>query len=323
MRLKLKWILTCLVALAVALVVAAYAILSTLEFENLRGVVQAEVKAATGRDFVIAGPIELEISFTPAIAMEDITLANASWGSQAEMVQVRRFELEVALLPLLSGEIRVRRLVVFDPDVLLETDKAGRGNWVMTRGGERAETTKDTTATGAPTLPDIDTMLVENGSVTFRDGETGEEIRFRASEMTTRETDDAVPVEIFIEGAYDEHPLTVEGAVGTFRQFMGDKVYPVRLSVSAGNAEVDVEGSIARPMSGQGIDVQVEVTGKDLAELGAVAGAVLPAVGPYDLAVQIAQDGETTYRLTGLAANVEDVLELHGRRRRFRPGLGG
>ena len=28
------------------------------------------------------------------------------------------------------------------------------------------------------------------------------------------------------------------------------------------------------------------------------------AVGPYDLAVQIAQDGETTYRLTGLAANV-------------------
>ena len=56
---KIKWIVTGFVALVVALAVAGVAILSTMEFEELRGVIEAEAKEATGRELKIAGPIDL------------------------------------------------------------------------------------------------------------------------------------------------------------------------------------------------------------------------------------------------------------------------
>ena len=82
---KIKWILTGLLALVVAVVVAGVAVLSTMEFEELRGVIEAEAEKATGRKLTIAGDIDLEISLSPAIAVEDVRFANAEWGSRPAM----------------------------------------------------------------------------------------------------------------------------------------------------------------------------------------------------------------------------------------------
>ena len=113
---KLKRIVTGVVAVLVAIMVAGYVILSTMDFEDLRETIQAEARAATGRDLIIAGPINLEISLTPAIQLEQVTFANAEWGSRPEMVTLDRFEVEVALIPLFSGDIEVRRLVIVRAD---------------------------------------------------------------------------------------------------------------------------------------------------------------------------------------------------------------
>ena len=74
---KLKWILTGLLALVVAVVVAGVAILSTMDFEEYRGVIEAEAEKATGRKLTVAGAIDLDISLSPAISIEDIRFANA------------------------------------------------------------------------------------------------------------------------------------------------------------------------------------------------------------------------------------------------------
>jgi uncharacterized protein involved in outer membrane biogenesis len=107
---RLKRILITLAALAAAVVVAVYAVLSSLSFEDLRDLAQDEAKSLTGRELAIAGPIDLKISLKPEIVLEDVTFANAPWGSRPSMVELKRFELQVALLPLLTGDIQVRRL---------------------------------------------------------------------------------------------------------------------------------------------------------------------------------------------------------------------
>ena len=70
-------------------------------------------------------------------------------------------------------------------------------------------------------------------------------------------------------------------------------------------ASLDIEGSIAEPMTGEGVDMKVQARGQSLADLGAAAGAELPALGPYDLSAQVAQDGKS-YKLTGLTAKIGD-----------------
>ena len=298
---KIKWILTGLLALVVAVVVAGVAVLSTMEFEELRGVIEAEAEKATGRKLTIAGDIDLEISLSPAIAVEDVRFANADWGSRPELVSVQRLELEVALLPLFSGDIQVNRLVVVGPDILLETDAQGRGNWEMAGTTEDAATPAP--AAGEMTLPSIDNAVVRDATVVYRDGQTGEAIQVSFSELSLRRTSDGLPLEVALEGAYNDVPFKADGAVGLIRDLVGAAPYPVRLSLAVGGATLDIEGSIAEPITGQGIDLKVQARGQNLAELGAAVGTELPPLGPYDLSAQVTQDGQN-FKLTALTAKI-------------------
>jgi len=299
---KLKWILTGLLAVAAAVVVAGVAILSTMDFEELRGVIEAEAEKATGRKLTIAGDIDLEISLTPAITIQDVHFANADWGSRPEMISFQRFELEVALVPLFSGDIQIKRLVVVAPDILLETDAEGRGNWEMP-GAAKDGAAKDETASGEMVLPSIDIAVVRDAVVTYRDGKTGESIRLSFSKMALRRTSAAVPLEVALEGAYNGVPFKADGAVGLIRDLIGAKPYPVRLNLAVGGATLAIDGEIAEPLTGEGLDLKIQVRGQSLADLGAIAGAEMPALGPYDLSAQVTQDGKD-YKLTGLTAKI-------------------
>lgn len=318
---KIKWILTGLFALVAALVVAGVAILSTMDFEELRGVIEAEAEKATGRKLTVAGEIDLDISLSPAIAVEDVRFANATWGSRPEMVTVQRLELEVAILPLLSGDIQVKRLVLVAPDVLLETDAKGRGNWDMAgaAGGEASE------GDGEMTLPSFDNAVMRDAVLTYRDGKTGEAIELRLTKLDGRASSPSAPLGIAVAGSYNGAEFEAEGTLGSFEQLLGNDDFPVKLAIKAGGASLDLDGNIAEPMTGKGLNLKVQARGQNLAELGAVAGTELPALGPYDLSTQVAEDGKG-YKLTGLTAKIggSDIagnatLALGGKR----PALSG
>ena len=260
---KIKWILTGLVALVAAVAVAAVAILSTMELEDLRGVIEAQAEDATGRELKVAGAIDLEISLTPAITVEDVSFANAAWGSRAEMVSVRRFELEVALLPLLSGDIRVKRLIVVEPDVLLETDKKGRGNWDLEAFAEETEKKAEEAAEEAGKAADwlsFDKVVIRDAVLTYRDGRTGEETRLHLARLEGRAASASAPLEVMIEGAYNDAPFKADGVLGSLDRLLGDGPFPVKLNAEAGGAALGIDGRIAQPMTGEGIDLRTRTT---------------------------------------------------------------
>src|SRR5207247_9718678 len=86
--------------IALILIAAAIAV-ATVDLHTLIGPVQARVKAATGRDLAINGPIDLKLSLEPKIVFNDVTFGNISESKIAEMVRAKRIELQVALFPLL------------------------------------------------------------------------------------------------------------------------------------------------------------------------------------------------------------------------------
>ncbi|MEE9210781.1 MAG: AsmA family protein [Kiloniellales bacterium] len=320
---KVKWILTGLLAVVAAVVVAGVAILATMDFEELRSVIEAEAEKATGRKLTIAGDIDLEISLSPAIAIQDVHFANADWGSRPEMVSIRRLEIEVAILPLFSGDIRVKRLVVVAPDILLETDAQGRGNWEI--AGAAGDGQASQGAGGEMPLPSFDNAVLRDAVLTYRDGKTGETIQLRIAKLEGGASSPSAPLGISVEGSYNGADFEAKGTLGSFEQLLSEGAFPVKLAVKAGGATLAIEGSIAEPMTGQGLDLKIHARGQSLADLGAIAGAELPALGPYDLSAQVAQDGKG-YKLTGLTAKIGDsdiagnaTLTLGGKR----PALSG
>ena len=123
-----KWIVMGVCGLIVVLIIAVVVILSTYNFNSLKPQITKAAKEATGRELTLGGDIRLKISLTPALVVENVSFQNAPWGSRPEMAKIKRFEVQVALFPLISKRIELKRLILVEPDILVETDKSGKSN---------------------------------------------------------------------------------------------------------------------------------------------------------------------------------------------------
>jgi uncharacterized protein involved in outer membrane biogenesis len=289
---RLGRILFVLAALAAAVAVAVYATLSSLSFEDLRDLAQSEAKSLTGRELVIAGPIDLKISLKPEIVLEDVTFANASWGSRPAMIELKRFELQVALWPLLTGDIQVQRLTLIEPDILLETDESGRGNWAIGEDGGAS-------GGGAPNLPTFAQAEIEGGSLTYRDGASGDTLSLDLTRLQAQAGDRPELRQLELEGRYGGAPFSLAGSAGSLKTFYAGH-FPVEFTGTAGGAKFQVSGTIEQPAIGQGLDLKVSAKGQSLAGLSPFVGQELPALGPYDVSAHLVMAGETL-ELTGLS----------------------
>lgn len=110
------------------LVIGVVVVLSMIDVNQYRGLIQEQAKAATGRE-VSVGEIELAISLSPAIVVHDITVGNAPWGSRPEMLVAERIAAHTQLIPLIFGTVNIGNLEIIGANVLLETNAEGKGNW--------------------------------------------------------------------------------------------------------------------------------------------------------------------------------------------------
>ena len=112
------------------LIIGVVIFVMTFDIAKYKGTIEAQTKAATGRDVTI-GDIRMGLSLTPTIVLSDVVLGNASWGSRPQMLIVKKLEAKVELLPLLSSQVNISKIAVDGADMLLETNKAGQQNWVF------------------------------------------------------------------------------------------------------------------------------------------------------------------------------------------------
>src|SRR5690606_6266851 len=169
-----KWILVGRAVVVVALGVTGCAMLASLETEELRGLIESEVEKATGRKLRLAGPIDLSISLTPAVVLNEVSFDNADWGSRPELLDIGRVAVQVDLLPLLQSRYVIERIVIEQADILLETDAAGEGNWALQTGAPAAPAEGGTaeTASGKPVVPEVGSIVVRDSRLVYRDGAT-------------------------------------------------------------------------------------------------------------------------------------------------------
>jgi len=308
--------------LAAAAAVAVYATLSSLEFEELRGIAETQVLQMTGRELKVAGPIDLQISLSPAIALDDVSFANAPWGSRPAMVTIKRLELEVALWPLLLGDVRIRRLVLVEPDILLETDRNGRGNWLFgdapTGGGEED-------ASSGAKLPSFSEIAVRDARAVFHDGETGRTVRLHLGDLQARAASSGSPLEISVSGAANETAFKIEGVLGSPDSLAAGESFPLKLTGEIAGVRLDVDGRIEAPLTQQILDLSVSVKGASLADLSALVNAPLPKTDPFSVSAQVRREGREI-AMTGVAVQIGNS-DLAGNLRvslaKARPAVAG
>jgi hypothetical protein len=160
------------------LVVALIIFIATFDVSKYKGTIEAEAKAATGREVTI-GDIRMAPSLTPAVTLSDFKIANAPWGTRPEMLTAKRVVVHTRLLPLLFGNVILTKLVVDDADGWLETDKSGKANWDLSQPGQSAQSTQSKPL-------NLDGIELTNAKLAYKDVQTGRDAEIAAKSIAVR-----------------------------------------------------------------------------------------------------------------------------------------
>jgi uncharacterized protein involved in outer membrane biogenesis len=264
--------------------------------------IQNAVMRAMGRELSLNGPISLKWSLVPTIEARDVALANIDGGSRPQMVTAQSIEAEVALLPLLSNRIEIPRLVMIKPDVLIETTPAGRSNWVFTKPAAPNATPAAATAPRKPMDIDVESVTVEDGTLTWRNGITGQSVTGTLNWFELLEPSETSPVTFQLVATYAGTRFEAKGETGStarLRDAAAKTPWPVKLAVRANTAAFSVEGQSTTPLETASFSGKASGKLADLALLQPfVPGATLPSVQGLSFSVSVAASGPPLTRVT-------------------------
>jgi len=102
---------------------------STVDPVQLTKLLSSSVKTATGRDLKITGPVSLSFFPRISLAAEGLSLSNASWASDSEMLTLKRIDVNIKTLPLLSKRVELASVKLTGLELLLQKNGAGQANW--------------------------------------------------------------------------------------------------------------------------------------------------------------------------------------------------
>jgi uncharacterized protein involved in outer membrane biogenesis len=259
------------------LVILAAAVAATLVLRfnpnAEKGRIIEAVHKATGRELVLAGPLHLTYGLHPVLEAEDVSFANAPGGSRPDMIRAARMEVQLALLPLLSRRVEIDHVTLVRPDILLETDAAGRGNWQFQRPAAPAAATSSSPAapSGQRTAVALRSLRVESGRVTWR-GRGG---RIVTVDLPDARLDlGAGPSHLVADARVQDIPVKLEATLGTRAQLSEPGPWPIVLSATAGDATLRLDGTTGLPLRTHGYHGHVDLTAPDLAGVGTLLEGV-------------------------------------------------
>ncbi len=315
-----KWIVGSGILLIIALMVAVYVLLATYDYNKLKPRIARMVKDATGRELNLGGEVNLDFGFSPALVVTDVTFANASWGSQPEMIKIGKLQAQVRLLPLLFRDVELRQMGLTGVEVLLETDPSGRGNWDLMAGDssdKRGRSFK-------PAQIDIDNIRIENLSLTLRDGKTGSATRFTLISFDVTRQAAADVLALDLRADYNGQPVMLSGKTGLIRDLLAHQRFPLKLSGTFSNATVKIDGAIDDVLNLNGIDLKAQASGKNLAKLEFIKNIRLPETSAFDVTGHLKGSklalalGDVSGKLSGsgvdvaISGTVGDLIALNG-----------
>ena len=324
----IKWSLGILAALIVVCLGAVFYILSTLDFNQFKPEIEKAVLETTGRKLVLAGDVELKLGLSPALVVENVSFANAAWGSRPDLASIQRLEVQVAFIPLFSGSVQLKRFILLEPDILIETNQDGLSNLAFETGTEKPQPEAEKKApepgsekSAAMPSIEIDELVLKNARLTYRDGQTGtsHEVILQLLEASLDKADKLV---FSAKGTYNQQPFQLEGETGDLaRAFNPKEHWPIRVEAQAGGATAELNGTVTDLTGGTGIEIAFSVHGDKLTDLNTLASAELPTIGKYAISGKISDAGPKVFHIASLKSNLGESdfsgtasLDMNGKR---------
>ena len=125
----LKQIILGLTALLAVVLVVCVLVINHLDLDRYKHRIEQMVFDKTNRQLQIDGPVNVRVFPWVGLRLQDVTFGNAAGFSDNEFASAQSSELQLELLPLLVGKLKVKKLELQNLSLHLRRDADGKTNW--------------------------------------------------------------------------------------------------------------------------------------------------------------------------------------------------
>ena len=279
------------------LLVAFAALPYLVDVESYKPSLIEAVKAATGRELVIDGPMKLSVFPVPRISAQQVHFANAAGATGAQMVDVRWIGASPSWLALLQGRVEVGRVTLYQPTIVLETDANGVPNWQFQPGAGAVQ------PEGAPAAGfhlALGELRIVQGTISYTNPQSGQTFKAEDVAATASVGSLAGPFSISGSATVNGVPLSLDFSLGA----AGTDGHATEFSLKVLSGTLDFKGTVSE------VSANAQAKGHLAVATGALTdfiGAVVRATGQvppnFDASVvgNFIFDGGIEYTATRLA----------------------
>lgn len=216
-----KWSLIIGGVILAVLIIASVLIPQFVDVNQYKPQIEARVQEATGRPFKIGGDIDLSLFPWIGLALSDLRLGSPAGFGKTELLTVSRFEARVRLMPLLSKQVEIKRIVLEAPVVMLVKKKNEETNWDFqsAAGPPEAKPTPADETSASSTDQMIASLTAEeiairDGRLTFENQADGQKQEVADLNLVLQDVSLDNPLRIQFSTRLNGQPIKMEGTIG-------------------------------------------------------------------------------------------------------------
>lgn len=241
---------------------------SKLDTAQLTQLLSSSVKSATGRDLKIEGPVSLSLFPRIAVSAERVSLSNAPWAAESEMVGLKRIDLDIETWPLLSGHVEIRSIRLAGLNLYLQQNAAGKSNWDM-GGGIPASPSAGGLAnqggSGNGSLISLEKISVNDALLQYQDAQ-GQISRYQVQNLSITESGNSAAIALTMK--YRQIAVDATGKTGSISKLMKNwdvspAQFPLDLNVGINGKSVLLKGNLSKTPQSP-VEFDVAVTSKSI-----------------------------------------------------------
>jgi uncharacterized protein involved in outer membrane biogenesis len=258
--------------------------------DDFRGRFEGHASTLSGRKTTIA-EIAIDWGWTPHVHLSGVQLANAEWAKEPHMLKAERIEFEIRPWPLLKGDLVLPSLVLRKPEIVIEKGDRDRLNWELGEAPPAATAAKEAIEPDNRfETPLIGRLEVTDGKLSYRDPKRKLELDGTVSTATGK-AGEQPHAELELKGKLEGQALSVRfvgGSVAMLRDT--EQPYPLDLDVAFGATRLKAKGTVLDPFRWTGAEVQLTMSGPDLADIYPLLGIPGPPTPPYTVSGSLTRE---------------------------------
>jgi len=274
------------------LIGAAAAWLWTADLGVLKPRIERLVSEQYGREFRIAGRLNIDLGSELVVVAEDVRLENAEWADEPYLLQIGRLETRADFWSIFRGPVVVRLIDIDRVRIFLARPESGEPNWVGKPAADKEPTGEDGTSTGIL----VREVSIDDAAIVFESPERTGPIDLRIASFRQHYRDDDF-LELGLDAAVGERRVSMTGEIGSWAALMSGQDIRYALAGQLDRFTFETSGHIDDLLEPARPSLMFKATGPDINDLFNLLGIDAHGEGDVNLAGSLQANGDEPLQL--------------------------